>query len=198
MRKFIKAIICMLAVLFTFSVTALAKDSVEQRRAETRTKTNQALELLYSKQPKARKAINNSYGYAVFVDTNYAVGILGGGHGRGRAINRTNSAEVFMKMKEYQIGLGLGVRQTNIIFVFDNIEAYANFINKGWTYGGNATAAVSDGVHGDSLEGSFQVAPGTWLYQVSTKGLVAELALKGTNFYVDNDLNETKIPKVTI
>lgn len=198
MRKFVKTLCCLLAVMFMFSATALAKDSVAQRREETRTKTKEALALLYKKQPKARKAISDSYGYAVFVDTNYAVGFLGAGHGRGRAVNRTNSAEIFMKMKEYQVGLGLGVKQTNIVFVFDNIEAFSNFVNKGWTYGGNATAAVTDGVHGDSLEGAFQVASGTWMYQFSTKGLVAELALKGTNFYVDNDLNETKIPKVTI
>lgn len=198
MRKIIKLVCCMLAVLFMFSATALAKDSAEQRRAETRTKTNEALELLYKKQPKAQKAISNSYGYAVFVDTNYAVGLLGAGHGRGRAVNRTNSKEIFMKMKEYQVGLGLGVKQSNIVFVFDNIEAFSNFVQKGWTYGGNATAAVTDGVHGDSLEGAFQVASGTWMYQFSTKGLVAELALKGTNFYVDNDLNTTKIPEVTI
>ena len=195
MRKIIRIISCMLAVLFMVSSVALAKSTVEERRAELRNKTNKALELLYEKQPKARQAISNSYGYAVFVDTSYAMGIFGSGHGRGRAVNRNTGTEIFMKMQEYQAGLAFGVRQSNTVFVFDNIEAFTTFIKKGWSYGGHATAAVTDGVHGDTLEGAFQVADGAWMYQVSTKGLAAELALKGTNFYVDNDLNAAKIPR---
>ena len=50
-------------------------------------------------------------------------------------------------------------------------------------------AAAGDGVNGDALEGSFQVAPGMWMYQVTTKGLAADLTVKGTRFYVDKDLN---------
>lgn len=195
MRKFLKVMSCVLVVMALFSTTAFAKKTVEEKRAELRVKTNDALELLYQKQPKARTAIRNAYGYAVFVDTSFTLGVFGSGHGRGRAINRNTGTEIFMKVKEYQVGLGFGVRQANTIFVFDNIQAFSDFVRKGWSYGGHATAAVTDGVHGDTLEGSFQVAPGTWLYQVSTKGLSAEVGLKGTNFYVDNDLNTTKIPK---
>ena len=28
-----------------------------------------------------------------------------------------------------------------------------------------------------------------WMYQVTTKGLAADLTVKGTRFYVDKDLN---------
>ena len=101
-----------------------------------------------------------------------------------------------MKMAQGKVGLGLGIRQSNIIFVFDTIDAFTEFITKGWTFGGQAVAAATDDVHGDALEGSFQVAPGMWMYQMTTKGLAAELTANGTRFYVDNRLNETKIPKV--
>lgn len=161
----------------------------DKQRAELRTKTYKALLDLYQKKPKSRAAIQNSYGYAVFVDTSYTMGILGGGHGRGRAINLHSKREVFMKMGEVKLGLGLGIRQSNIIFVFGNKDAFDDFVNKGWKFGGQAVAAAGDGVNGDALEGSFQVAPSMWMYQVTTKGLTAELSLKGTNFYVDKDLN---------
>lgn len=161
----------------------------DKERAELRTKTYRALLDLYKRNPKSRKAIQNAFGYAVFVDTSYSAGFLGGGHGRGRAINQHSGREVFMKMGEMKVGLGLGVRQSNIIFVFGNEDAFNSFITKGWTFGGQAVAAAEDGVHGDSLEGSFQVAPGMWMYQVTTKGLAAELSVKGTRFYVDKDLN---------
>ena len=161
----------------------------DKQRAELRTKTYKALLDLYQKKPKSRSAIQNAYGYAVFVDTSYTMGILGGGHGRGRAINQHSKREVFMKMGEMKLGLGLGIRQSNIIFVFGNKDAFDDFVNKGWTFGGQAVAAAGDGVNGDALEGSFQVAPSMWMYQVTTKGLAAELSVKGTKFYVDKDLN---------
>ncbi len=161
----------------------------DKERAELRTKTYRALLDLYKRNPKSRKAIQNAFGYAVFVDTSYSAGFLGGGHGRGRAINQHSGREVFMKMGEMKLGLGLGVRQSNIIFVFGNEDAFNSFITRGWNFGGQAVAAAEDGVHGDSLEGSFQVAPGMWMYQVTTKGLAAELSVKGTRFYVDKDLN---------
>ncbi len=180
--------------------TAYAESGTEQRtqqqvtkkdkqRAELRTKTYKALLDLYQKKPKSRAAIQNAYGYAVFVDTSYTMGFLGGGHGRGRAINLHSKREVFMKMGEVKLGLGLGIRQSNIIFVFGNKDAFDDFVTKGWKFGGQAVAAAGDGVNGDALEGSFQVAPSMWMYQVTTKGLAAEISLKGTNFYVDKDLN---------
>lgn len=165
----------------------------DRERAQLREKTYRALLDLYKKKPKSRKAIQQAFGYAVFVDTSYALGILGGGHGRGRAINQHSGREVFMKMGEVKAGLGLGVRQSNIIFVFANEDAFNSFITKGWRFGGQAVAAAGDGVNGDALEGSFQVAPGMWMYQVTTKGLAAELSLKGTRFYVDKDLNVNTI-----
>lgn len=165
----------------------------DKERAELRTKTYKALLDLYQKKPNSRKAIQNAFGYAVFVDTSYSLGILGGGHGRGRAINQHSGREVFMKMGEMKVGLG--VRQSNIIFVFGNEDAFNSFITKGWSFGGEAVAAAGDGVNGDALEGSFQVAPGMWMYQVTTKGLAADLTVKGTRFYVDKDLNVDTVVK---
>ena len=188
MKRLQKLAVFLLALLLV-TVPALAAaptkaDKKEAERQELRTKTYQALKLLYEKKPKSKRAIEHAYGYAVFVDTSYTAGFIGGGHGRGRAVNNSNGTEVFMKMAQGKLGLGLGVRQTNTIFVFDTIDAFTSFIT------------ATDDVHGDSLEGSFQVAPGMWMYQMTTKGLAAELTATGTRFYVDNDLNKTQIPAV--
>lgn len=191
--------VCFLAIPVLSDAASSAGDKAarrEQERQELRVKTYKVLKDLYAKKPKSKRAIEHAYGYAVFVDTSYTAGFIGGGHGRGRAINQANGTEVFMKMAQGKVGLGLGIRQSNIIFVFDTIDAFTEFITKGWTFGGQAVAAATDDVHGDALEGSFQVAPGMWMYQMTTKGLAAELTANGTRFYVDNRLNETKIPKV--
>ena len=200
MKKWMKWAAALLTAIPVLSDAASsAEDKAarrEQERQELRVKTYKVLKDLYAKKPKSKRAIEHAYGYAVFVDTSYTAGFIGGGHGRGRAINQANGTEVFMKMAQGKVGLGLGIRQSNIIFVFDTIDAFTEFITKGWTFGGQAVAAATDDVHGDALEGSFQVAPGMWMYQMTTKGLAAELAANGTRFYVDNRLNETKIPKV--
>ena len=200
MKRLQKLAVFLLALLLV-TVPALAAaptkaDKKEAERQELRTKTYQALKLLYEKKPKSKRAIEHAYGYAVFVDTSYTAGFIGGGHGRGRGGNNRNGTGVLLKRAPRKMGPGLGVRQTNTIFVFDTIDAFTSFITKGWTFGGQAAAAATDDVHGDSLEGSFQVAPGMWMYQMTTKGLAAELTATGTRFYVDNDLNKTQIPAV--
>ena len=182
MKRLQKLAVFLLALLLV-TVPALAAAPTKADKKEA--------ELLYEKKPKSKRAIEHAYGYAVFVDTSYTAGFIGGGHGRGRAVNNSNGTEVFMKMAQGKLGLGLGVRQTNTIFVFDTIDAFTSFITKGWTFGGQAAAAATDDVHG-----SFQVAPGMWMYQMTTKGLAAELTATGTRFYVDNDLNKTQIPAV--
>ena len=141
MKKLSRIFLCVIMALLVClpACSALAAPSASDlasERAELRTKTYKALLQLYEKQPKSREAIQHSYGYAVFVDTSYNLGLLGGGHGRGRAINQHSKREVFMKMSQMKVGLGVGVLQSNIIFVFDTPEAFDSFVKKGWTFGG--------------------------------------------------------------
>ena len=58
-----------------------------------------------------------------------------------------------------------------------------------WSFGGQAAVAANDGVNGGSFEGAVQAAPEIFVYQMTTKGLAAELFLKGTNYYRDKKLN---------
>ena len=157
--------------------------------------TYQALKLLYEKKPKSKRAIEHAYGYAVFVDTSYTAGFIGGGHGRGRAVNNSNGTEVFMKMARENSGLGqVSAASTQSFCLLDTIDAFTSFITKGWTFGGQAAADATDDVHGDSLEGSFQVAPGMWMYH-DTSRFVAELTGKtGTCVSLPTNDLETQIP----
>lgn len=189
MKKSIWKVILCVSMLFVLFLSTVSATSVEGQKAELRQKTVTTLDQLYQKQPKARYAIEHAAGYAVFNNTGFQLGLLGTAHGRGLAANNITGQEVFMNMKQYQAGLGLGIKEYAVIFVFSNQDAWNTFVNKGWSFGGQATAVADDGVNGDSMEGAFQVAPGTWLYQMATKGLSAELTVGGTNYYKDKDLN---------
>lgn len=94
-----------------------------------------------------------------------------------------------MKMIELQAGLGMGVKKFSVVFVFDNDKVFDSFVNSGWQFGGQATAAATTGTKGGDLSGAVSVSDGVWMYQMTDKGLAAEITAKSTKYYKDDDLN---------
>jgi lipid-binding SYLF domain-containing protein len=166
-------------------MASVSAASLEDRKAELQQKTETTLQKLYQKEPQAQQVIEKCAGYAVFNNTGFKLGILGGAHGRGMAVNNRTGEEVYMKMGEYQAGLGLGIKEYAVIFVFGTEEAWSKFVNSGWKFNGQATAAADDGVNGGALDGAVMIGDRIWIYQMTTKGLALELAVKGTEYYRD-------------
>jgi len=183
-------ITCILLIAMTSSAFAA---TIKERRQETRQKVADTLKILYDRKPSARTALKNAEGYAVFVSSGVKLGIIGGAHGRGLAHNNKTGEEIFMRMKEYQAGLGIGAKEYALIFAFIDNTAWKKFTDAGWSFGGQADATARDGVNGGSFEGAVQAAPGIFVYQLTTKGLALELSLKGTNYYRDKNLNDPDI-----
>ena len=188
-RYLIASLVCLIAV------GAFAADDdaqkAEKERAEIRQMAQETLARLYKADPPAQAAVQKAYGYAVFSNT--GVKILFGGSGRGEGIAVVNStkAETFMKMLEAQAGLGFGVKKFRCVFVFDNQQAFDNFVNSGWQFGGQASAAAKTSPEkGGSMEGAAAVADGIWMYQLTDKGLALEITAKGTKYSKDDDLNK--------
>jgi lipid-binding SYLF domain-containing protein len=94
-----------------------------------------------------------------------------------------------MKMVQVQGGLGFGVNQNRLIFVFANERALRNFIDQGWEFGGQATLAAMAGGQGGMFTGAAAVSPGVYLYQLTQTGLAATLTVAGTRFFRDTELN---------
>jgi lipid-binding SYLF domain-containing protein len=178
-----------LSMLMLVGLPAFAKDNPEQGRAEVRQTAQKILNELYATQPSARKAVKSGAGYAVFSNFGMKILFAGGGSGSGVAVNNKTKKEVFMKMVEVQAGLGLGVKKFRLVFIFDNAQALNDFINSGWVAGAQATAAATTGDKGAAYQGAASVSPGIWLYQLTDKGLAAEVTVKGTKYYKDDDLN---------
>ena len=178
-----------LVCLFLGSLSSAEAATKEEKRQDVRNMASTALNRLYDARPSAREAVENAAGYAVFQNTGIKIFVLGSSRGKGIAVNNQTGAETFMKMAEGQVGLGLGVTKYNVIFVFDTQDALNRFVNKGWDFGGQATAAATDSVSGGALEGAASVSEGIWMYQMTDSGLALEIALKGTRYYKDGDLN---------
>jgi lipid-binding SYLF domain-containing protein len=171
------------------SGVAFGADGRAKEQAEARKAGQDALNALYKAQPSARKAVESAAGYAAFSNFGMKILIAGGGKGKGVAVNNKTKAVTYMKMAEIQAGLGLGVKKFQLVWVFENEQALNSFINSGWEFGGQATAAAKSGDKGASYQGAVSVSPGVWLYQLTDKGLAFELTVKGTKYFKDSNLN---------
>ena len=182
------SIVTMFGVILLIAAPAGAKTKAE-KQADARKSAQQTLAKLYEARPSAKAAINAAAGYAAFSNFGMKILLAGGGKGSGIAVDNRTQKVTYMKMREVQAGLGMGVKKFRTIFVFETKEAMDQFVNSGWEFGGQATAAAKSSDKGGSYQGAVQVRPGMWMYQLTDKGLALELTGKGTKYFKDDDLN---------
>jgi len=163
--------------------------SKAEEQADIRKMEQETLARLYKAAPGAKAAIDKAAGHAVFSNFGMKILIAGGGSGKGIAVDHASKQATFMKMAEVQAGLGIGVKKFRLVFVFDSKQALDAFVNSGWEFGGQASAAAKSGDKGASYQGAASVSPGVWLYQLTDTGLAAEITAKGTKYYKDDKLN---------
>jgi lipid-binding SYLF domain-containing protein len=95
-----------------------------------------------------------------------------------------------MKMFSAGAGLGVGVKDYRVVFVFENEPALTTFMSSGWAADTSADAAAKAGESGGALSGAAQVAPGVWVYQITKNGLALQLTLQGTKYSRNDELNK--------
>jgi lipid-binding SYLF domain-containing protein len=198
MRKSTKLLLIAVAAALVLNVGTNAyalfgkektQEEIQQDKAAIRNTVNETLNRLYKLQPGSKSAIAKSAGYAVFNNFGMKIFFAGGGSGKGILFDKKKGREVYMKMIEAQAGLGMGVKKFSVVFVFMNYKDVDEFVNSGWEFGGQASAAAKMGEEGGSMQGAMSVSPGVWMYQLTDDGLALELTGKGTKYYVDDDLN---------
>ena len=175
-------------VLILAAVPAWGASKADKQK-EVQKVSRETLARLYKAQPSAKKAVEGAAGYAVFSNFGMKILVAGGGSGSGIAVDNKTKKATYMKMVEVQAGLGMGVKKFRVVFVFDTQKALNDFVNSGWEFGGQTTAAAKAGDQGLALSGAVSVAPGVWMYQLTDTGLAAEITGKGTKYYKDSDLN---------
>lgn len=191
MKRFLISVVAAFALGLPVAPAYALFDSkpVAQQRAEILKQSEQTIDRLYRLEPHAKELVGKSAGYATFNNFGMKIFVAGGGSGSGVVIPKEHGKPVFMKMVELQAGLGIGVKSFTVVFVFETEEALKNFMNSGWEFGGQATAAAKYDNKGGAYEGAANVAEGVWMYQLTDSGLAAEITAKGTKYYQDADLN---------
>jgi lipid-binding SYLF domain-containing protein len=175
-------------VLCLASVAAFA-DKAEDERKKIQKMEADTLAKLYSVQPGAKLAIEGAAGYAVFNNFGMKILVAGSGSGKGVAVDRKSGRRTYMKMGELQAGVGIGVKKFQVVFIFETPDKLDQFVNQGWEFGGQTTAAATTGDKGAAMQGAMAVSPGIWMYQLTDKGLALEATVKGTKYWKDSDLS---------
>jgi lipid-binding SYLF domain-containing protein len=182
------------AVALALLATGLARagDSPDEKREKTRKMADQTLKDLNKMEPKAQSEIQAAAGYAVFNNMGTNLLLLSTARGAGIAVNNKTKQETFMKMISAGAGLGLGVKDYRVIFVFKTDKALKEFLDSGWSGSAQADAAAKAGDKGSAESGALEVAPDVWVYQITKNGLALQATLQGTKYYKDDDLNKSE------
>jgi len=165
------------------------EEKIIQAREQVREMSQDALASLFEIAPGTQRAINRSAGYAVFSTFGIKVFFAGGTTGKGIVVNRRTHRQTFMKMVQVQGGLGFGVNQNRLIFVFTNEQALRNFVDQGWEFGGQGNLSAMAGGQGTQFSGAAAVSPGVYLYQLTNTGLSASITVSGTKYFKDPAMN---------
>ena len=176
-------------VLFSCATAPPSKSEKEQQQDSVRDMANKTLLDLYTKHPAAKDEIAKAAGYAVFSDFGFKVMFLGGAGGSGVAVNNASKQETFMKMAEFQPGLGLGAAKFRVVFIFETMDAFNSFVTSGWEAGANAMASAKTKTEGGALAGAVTVSKGVKMVQLNGEGAIVGVSLTAAKFYKDKELN---------
>ncbi len=182
------ACMAMMFLMLGATPAALAGDDEAgksgRKRAEIDAKAQATLDELFGESAKAKELYESAYGYAVFGSWKFALGISGGG-GTGVAVNKKTGDRTYMKMGTGGVGLGLGGKKYQVVFIFENAKRFDSFVEKGWKADTSATAAAGTA----AVDVGSGFVDGVAIYQITESGLMAQAEVAGTKFWKDKKLN---------
>jgi lipid-binding SYLF domain-containing protein len=175
-------------VLSLAAGSAFAQDEKAKKQAEIRKVTAASLEKLYKAKPELKGEVAKASGYAVFTTYGFSF-LLGGAGGKGVVHDNKTKKDTFMEMAQASAGLQIGAAESETLIIFKSAKAMQEFIDKGWEAGGGG--AVQAGAAGKSVgaAGGENVIADASYYTLTKNGLQAGVAVAGTKFWKDKELN---------
>jgi lipid-binding SYLF domain-containing protein len=191
-----KYLIMIAAALFYLTPAPAHAESVAEQISAIHKMETDTLARLYREKPAAESEIKDAVGYAVFSSGELAVVWVSAGYGHGIAHSNKDNKDTYMKMARAGVGLGLGAKDFDTVFIFRDAETYNNFITTGLDLSGTADVAAKANKSGGSLSAAANVLPGVTIYQLTDSGLLAQAMIQGTKYWRDDTLNNAKLSAV--
>lgn len=173
-----------------FSACARPKgDTPQEKRNFVLQMKDNALAKLYAEKPYAREVVNKAAGYAVFSNFNTQLLVIGSGNGYGVAIDNSNGNEIFMRMAEGAVGLGVAFKDFEEVIVFNNKEIFYNFITEGWNYSAQGDAVAKYDDDGGAATGEVPLNSDVVVFQMTKDGIALRATIGASKFWIDDELN---------
>jgi len=187
-------VVLLTSMIYAFEAeAAFGRKSDDEQRKEVLEMREETLARLYKEKPSAKEIVDSAIGYAVFSNRGVNVLLVSTASGKGIAHDNASDDDIYMKMFSAGGGLGLGVKKFSAVFVFHSRDAFAQFVEKGWNFTGQADAAATtdaeDNDEAGSVEGVVGLNEEVTVYQMTDKGLALQVTLQGTKYWQDDDLN---------
>lgn len=184
----VAALLIVLSIALLSGCATMSGDTPAQKRQSVMNMKNEVLTELFKLKPDTRAQVTNAKGYAVFSNVNVNIIFASFGGGYGLAKDNSTGKITYMNMGEVGIGLGAGVKDFRAIFVFHTQSAFNRFIKEGWVFGAHADAAAKASDTGGAVGGEV-IADDITVYQITKSGLALQATLKGTKYWVNDELN---------
>lgn len=114
----------------------------EDKKANVRRQRDEMLQEVYSSKPELKTTIANAVGYATFKNLNVNLLLLATANGYGMAVDNKTGKETFMRMASLGGGIGAGLKDVRVVFIFHDPNVMKQFVDSGWQFGGQADAAA--------------------------------------------------------
>ncbi|MCW8092535.1 YSC84-related protein [Alteromonas sp. ASW11-130] len=175
-------------LLLLTGCASMGDGTVTEKRQAILDMQQDTIERLYREKPDTQAQVTNAAGYATFSNANINLLVVAAGTGYGVVNNNATGEKTFMNMAEGGVGLGIGAKDYRIVIIFHSQHALTHFVENGWTAGGNADATAKANKRGVSASKEAYLG-GVTVYTMTDSGIALQAMVKGTKFWVDNELN---------
>ncbi len=189
--KLVPAVL-LVPVLLAASCATSKGSNPEEKRAYTLRMRDDTLAELYATEPLAKEKVEKAAGYGVFSNIGTNIIFVSTGGGFGVITDNSTGDNTYMKMGEFGVGLGLGLKDFRAVFIFRDRGVMNTWIYDGWEWGAEADAAAKTGDQGGAATAAGNVISGVEVYQFTKSGIALSATVSGTKYWRDDELNETK------
>ncbi len=189
MRLGIKVISLFLVITVIYGCARPKGDTPQQKRDYVQRMKDGTLAELYAKKPYARELVRDSVGYGVFSNFNTQLLVIGSGNGYGVVTDNSNGDQIYMRMAEGSVGLGVALKDFREVIIFNNKEVFYQFVTEGWNFGAQGDAVLKADEKGGAAEAEVPLASDVVVIQMTKDGIALRATMGASKFWIDNDLN---------
>jgi hypothetical protein len=168
----------------------ITPEKAKKIRQNILTMSNTTLEKLYKIHPKAKKKIENAYGYGVFDGEAINLVLYVVGKGLGVVFDNKTKTPIFMNALRAGTGPGVGYKSLQAVLIFNNKIVFDQFTNIGLQVSASGDASINIKGVGIGEGEVISLVPGISAYQLIDSSLVLQANWGATEFLKDPNLNK--------